>query len=863
MPKLIIDHREIEVAKGTKVIEAAQMLGIMIPRFCYHEAMGSIGACRVCAVKFVDGPVKGVQMSCMENAADGMVVSTTDPEAMEFRRYVIEWLMMNHPLDCPVCDEGGHCLLQDETVSGGHSIRRYLGKKRTYHDQYLGPFVQHEMNRCIHCLRCRRFYQDYAGYHDLGARNIGSRTYFGRWSDGSLESPFSGNLIDVCPTGVFTDKPARFRSRRWNLERAPSVCTHCSLGCNTTGSGRYREMLRQEARTNQEVNGYFICDRGRFGFDFANHPDRPRIGRVRGKETPVEEAVGRAGDELIRIRRTEGPGAIACLGSSRSSLETQAWLKRFCGMSALAEPRYFLDPLMENKVRRAVHNLDARMAISMREVEGADFILVAGADPIHEAPMLALAMRQAQRTVVSNVQTIQQINMMDPVKRSQRKGANVVVIDPRPVFLPLEFYHLPVLPGRIDQCMAALVRDALSPGAPERAERTRPGSLEGMDGQRADTAALSEILRRSKRPVFICGTDIVRETTIDLTVRLVRLLRGEGKEAGLFYVLPGPNAFGAALLSPADEREPLIEAIERGAVRALVLVENDPFLLYPDRERLERAFQRLDLLLVLDYLPSPSVERAHIVLPTTTVFEHGPSCFVNQEGRLQSASPVHKEGTPIQQLTGGNHPPRTYSGDIPGGEPRPASELLQALASRISGPGTARKGEDIWLWLGRQDPIFKGALSASARSRGVRLLRRGRPEGDLEFPGNPPKGALKGMSAALERPDDKSPPLLELLLVDRTFGTEELSNYSRHTRKAEEEPALLMHPERGDRSGLKDGEPVRVSLDRGGFDIRVRFAKNMAREALIVPRHRDLAWQKIKAWPARISVNAIEKDLGS
>ncbi len=141
MPKLIIDEQEIEVPEGTKVIEAAERLGIMIPRFCYHPALGSVGACRVCAVKFLQGPFKGVQMSCMIDAQDGMVVSTTDEEAVDFRRYVIEWLMLNHPHDCPVCDEGGHCLLQDLTVSGGHGIRRFQGEKRTHRDQYLGPQI--------------------------------------------------------------------------------------------------------------------------------------------------------------------------------------------------------------------------------------------------------------------------------------------------------------------------------------------------------------------------------------------------------------------------------------------------------------------------------------------------------------------------------------------------------------------------------------------------------------------------------------------------------------------------------------------------------------------------------------------------
>ena len=279
MPNLIIDEREIEVPDGTKVIEAAERLGIMIPRFCYHEALGSVGACRLCAVKFIEGHKKGIDMSCMVEAKDGMVVSTTHPEALAFRKFIIECLMLNHPHDCPVCDEGGHCLLQDETVSGGHGRRRYSDKKRTYLDQDLGPFVQHEMNRCIHCFRCRRFYQDFAGYRDLGVMQIGNREYFGRFESGRLESPFSGNLIDICPTGVYTDKPARFKGRRWNFERGPSLCLHCSLGCNTTGSARYREMVRLEARQNPKVNNHFICDRGEIRIRLCqpcgSAPDRP------------------------------------------------------------------------------------------------------------------------------------------------------------------------------------------------------------------------------------------------------------------------------------------------------------------------------------------------------------------------------------------------------------------------------------------------------------------------------------------------------------------------------------------------------------------------------------------------------------
>ena len=327
MPNIVIDDREIEVAAGTKVIEAAEKLGIMIPRFCYHPALGSVGACRACAVKFLQGPFKGVQMSCMVDAQDDMVVSTTDEEAVAFRKYIIEWLMLHHPHDCPVCDEGGHCLLQDMTVSGGHGTRRYLGKKRTYPDQYLGPLLQHEMNRCIQCYRCSRFYQEFAGFRDLGVMQSANQTYFGRFKDGVLENPFSGNLSDICPTGVFTDKPSRFIGRRWDYERSPSLCINCSLGCNTVASARYREVVRQEARFNETVNGYFICDRGRYGFFYSALDQRPRMAMIDGEAIARAEAIEALKQRLETVMNTAGPEAIACAGSSRSSLETLAMLK--------------------------------------------------------------------------------------------------------------------------------------------------------------------------------------------------------------------------------------------------------------------------------------------------------------------------------------------------------------------------------------------------------------------------------------------------------------------------------------------------------------------------------------------------------
>jgi NADH-quinone oxidoreductase subunit G len=833
MPRLIIDRREIEVAPGTTVIEAAARLGIVIPRFCYHPALGPVGACRVCAVRFLQGPVKGVEMSCMVDAHDGMVVSTTDPEAVEFRRYVIEWLMLNHPHDCPVCDEGGECLLQDETVSGGHGLRRYRGRKRTYRDQHLGHFVQHEMNRCIHCWRCRRFYQEFAGYRDLGAMQIANRTYFGRYRDGALESPFAGNLVDLCPTGVYTDKPSRFKGRRWDLERAPSLCLHCSLGCNTVGSARYREMLRQEARFSGAVNGYFICDRGRYGFAYANHPERPRRARVAGREVPWEEGLKEAAARLAALVEKHGPGTVACLGSARSSLETQGQLQRFCRLLNWPAPAFFADPDAARLVKKAAARLDAGLAVSLRDIESADFVAVVGADPVNEAPMLALALRQARR-----------------------RGATVAVLDPRPVTLPLEFVHLALAPAHLDLGLAVLVKGGLERAAAEG--KLAPGaaqffeqlpSLYQPDPWLQDRlAALWPSLEHSRKPVMVCGTGIVRETTADLAADLTRLLQAGEKQAGLFYLLPGANAFGAALVRPnplnGDKNlGEIIEDIESGSVKALILVESDPFWDYPDGERLARALEKLELLVALDYLPSVAVSRAQVVLPTLTHFERAGSSFINQEARVQAAAPVHYGGAPLALVSDGKHPPRTFLGCVPGGDPRPAWQVLSELYQALTG----REGwqmDDLWDWLAEQNPVFSRAASRAQEPQGVRLL----PEAPAapEFPA--------ALAPEAPPPED----VLELLLVDETYGTEELSSYSSFTRQVEELPRLLISSHDLCRLGLCTGGKVDLQLPGGTITVELKAEENQAPGVLVLPRHRALAWQKITERPVLLPAAALK-----
>lgn len=819
MPRLTIDERVIEVPDGEKVIQAAERLGIMIPRFCYHPALGSVGACRVCAVKFLEGPVMGIQMSCMVDAMDDMVVSTTDDEVVDFRRHVIEWLMMNHPHDCPVCDEGGHCLLQDMTVSGGHGLRRYPGRKRTYTDQDLGPLVQHEMNRCIHCYRCSRFYQAFCGYRDLGVMQIGSRTFFGRFRDGTLQNPFSGNLSDICPTGVYTDKPSRYKGRRWDYERSPSVCIHCSLGCHITVSVRYREIVRHEARLCPDINGHFICDRGRFGFYYTEDDRRPRHARVDGEKRAVTDVLNMVKERLDTITGQSGPGAVACAGGRRSSLETCHALSELCRTNGWHGPAFFSHRRQAESVKTAVSRLDPELAVSMGEIESADFVLVVGADPVNEAPMLALALRQAHR-----------------------KGGEVVVIDPRPVSLPFAFDHLAVPPLEIERWLGAIIKATVDASEAASLGQTALDRLRGLpsigDGDRHSAgrlAGIAERLRNAGRPVIVCGTEVPGESATALAGDAVRLLRTDGKAAGLFYLLPGANAFGAALFA-ASAFDQILERIEAGEIRALVVVEWDPLRRYPDLARVERAIEKLDSLIVLDHVASRTIAAAGVVVPTATVYESG-GMFVNQEGRLQAAPSAYSGGIPIKSAGAGSHPPRVYGRDPSGPEQWPAWRVAAYWT------GDARAGERRPPSSWPPGPLFEQlGLPADTRlpEAGVRIEA-----------GFDRRCSFQCLAQTVSEGEAAVPALLT---VEQTFGTEALSEMSAPLQQLTDSPHLGMHPEDAAAYGVEAGDQVTVETESGEVTAAVRLSSRMAKGILTLPRRSILDWQIVDPGqhPARV-----------
>ncbi len=798
MPKLTIDEREIEVPAGTKVIEAAERLGITIPRFCYHPGLGSVGACRVCAVSFVEGPVKGVQMSCMVDAQDGMRVATADAESTEFRRFVVECLMLNHPHDCPVCDEGGHCLLQDMTESSGHGIRRYRGRKRTYPDQELGPLVEHEMNRCIHCYRCARFYQEITGYRDLGAMGIGNRTYFGRTRSGTLESPFSGNLVDLCPTGVFTDKPSRYVGRRWAYQPPPTVCIHCSLGSGLVTSVRYRQVARQEARFHPAVNGWFVCDRGRHGFRYASLPERPRQARVLSERAGFDDALAHARERLAALQAAAGPAAVALVASARCSLETLAAAAALARRKGWRGPAVFEEQATARNVADAIARLEPELAVSLREVEQADAVLVVGADPLHEAPMLALALRQTARA-----------------------GAAVVTADPRAVRLPCASTHLPVRPAALAETLGRLLRAAV-PADELSAEAARfhaalpAGTADASEAERSAAVRL----RASRRPVVVCGTAIAPAGLVGLAADATRLLRAAGKAAGLFYVLPGANAAGAALLAdPEQSVRTVLQAAASGSVKALVVVESDPLGFFPDRALVEAALGRAELVAAVDCLDSPTTRRARVLLPTQTVYESG-GTFVNNEGRAQESPAVFAGGAPVLETGAGDHPPRLFGLGLPGSDPPGLAGDTDAA------PGETRPAE-----------LRRDLLAAAARHPALRELPAIPEEGvRLELGDAQGRRFEPPAPAAAAGPDE-----FEVVVTERTFGTEELSGYSACLRELHEPPFVGLHPADAAALGLREGDRAALRTPAGALALTVRTFADMAAGVVVVPRLRSAA----------------------
>ena len=613
MATVYVDNKPYTMNPDENLLHGCLSHGFRLPYFCWHPALGSVGACRQCAVKqFKDEhDAHGrIVMACMTPAADGTRISIADPEATAFRAGIIEGLMLNHPHDCPVCDEGGECHLQDMTVMTGHSCRQYEFDKRTFRNQNLGPLVNHEMNRCIQCYRCVRFYREYAGGTDLNAFASRNVVFFGRHEDGLLESEFSGNLVEICPTGVFTDKTLkRHYARKWDLQFAPSVCVHCGVGCNTDAGERYGTLRRIVNRYNHEVNGYFLCDRGRFGYEFVNSERRVRHPLLNGR--PVSASAAET-----HLREVIAKGRLLGIGSPRASLEANFALRRVVGSERFHSGMADFEARLFARIVDILRRYPVRVP-TLRQIEESDAVLILGEDLTSVAPRMALAVRQSVRRQPMEIAERLKIPLwMDYGVRDATQGAKGPLFIATPCATRLDDVATATFHGAPDDLarLAFAVAHALDQKAPPREDV--PLAVD-----------IARALKAAKNPLVISGLSCVSEAVIEAAAN-VAMAAG----APLSFTAPECNTVGAALM----EGKPLSEAfqaIHDGTADTVIILENDLYRRAPAHE-VDAFLDAAAHVITLDHLATPTTGKAELVLPAAT-FAESTGTFVSGEGRAQ------------------------------------------------------------------------------------------------------------------------------------------------------------------------------------------------------------------------------------
>jgi NADH-quinone oxidoreductase subunit G len=692
-----------QVADGQNLLHVCLSLGFDLPYFCWHPALGSVGACRQCAVKqFKDEKdTRGkLVMACMTPAVDGARISIEDSEARAFRASVIEWLMVNHPHDCPVCDEGGECHLQDMTVMTGHTYRRFRFKKRTYHNQYLGPFINHEMNRCIQCYRCVRFYRDYAGGRDLDVFATHDHVYFGRHEDGVLENEFSGNLVEVCPTGVFTDKTLKqYYTRKWDLQTAPSVCAHCGLGCNTIPGERYGQLRRILNRYHHEVNGYFLCDRGRFGYEFVNSLQRIRWPMLRGPEQAAAEVVTREiALEHLKAMFSDKTSVIG-IGSPRASLEANFALRTLVGPERFYTGMSEQDSLLVSTALKILQEGPAR-APSLHDVEQSDAVFLLGEDVTNVAPRLALALRQSvRRQPMKIAEKLKILEWDDAAVREavqQMKGPFFIAASDSTKLDDIATQIYRAAPDDLARLGFAVAHALSSDASPV---------TDLSDDARMLAESIAQALREAERPLVVSGTSCGSETVIHAAANVAWALCATGRAAGLCFTLPECNSVGVSLMGGGSIGG-VLKAVEKETVDTVIILENDLYR-RADVSLVGALLNTARHVIIIDHLVNAMTPKAEVVLPAAT-FAEGDGTLVNNEGRAQ----------------------RFYQGFIPDGEIQESWRWLRDLMI-VAGRSEAEGWEnldDITEALTRALPVFEPILKiappAEFRVAGEKIPRQ-------------------------------------------------------------------------------------------------------------------------------------------
>lgn len=602
MVELTIDGKTVSVPDGSMVMHAAEELGIYVPHFCYHKKLSIAASCRMCLVEVEKAP-KALP-ACATPVTQGMVVHTNSEKAQAAQKAVMEFLLINHPLDCPICDQGGECQLQDLAVGYGKTTSRYQEEKRVVMHKSMGPLVSaEEMSRCIQCTRCVRFGQEVAGQMELGMLNRGEHSQITSFVGKAVESELSGNMIDICPVGALTSKPFRYSARTWELARRRSVSPHDSLGANLVVQVKGDKVMRVVPFENDEVNECWISDKDRWSYEGLNSEDRLTVPMVRDennvwREVSWNDALKVVADALEQIAKHEGPEYIGALASETSTLEELALLKRV--MNGLGSSN--VDTLLRNNdsnFARATEGA-AWLGMSIKDLDTVDGVVVIGSHLRKDHPLMAQRLRQAAK-----------------------KGARITLIDSYgedPLF-PVAA-RLTVAPSELAQTVEAVAKAVSAQKEGAQADLNDPVQ-----------ALAAQIVNGTKPAVFLGNAAVAAPDASQIAAKAQALADAYGATLG--FLTAGANTVGAYIVGAVAQGDGLsAKQMVDNQLKAYVVLHAEPKFDIENGLAAEKTFANA-FGIALTSFKSAAADWAKVMLPVAP-FTETSGTFVNAEGRTQS-----------------------------------------------------------------------------------------------------------------------------------------------------------------------------------------------------------------------------------
>ncbi|MDX3905011.1 MAG: NADH-quinone oxidoreductase subunit NuoG [Pigmentiphaga sp.] len=638
MVEITIDGKKVEVAEGSMIMHAAQKVGLYVPHFCYHKKLSIAANCRMCLVDVEKAPKP--LPACATPVSNGMVVHTASEKAIDAQKGVMEFLLINHPLDCPICDQGGECQLQDLAVGYGGSSSRYSEEKRVVFHKNLGPLVSaEEMARCIHCTRCVRFGQEIAGVMELGMLNRGEHSEITTFVGRAVESELSGNMIDLCPVGALTSKPFRYSARTWELARRKSISPHDSIGANLIIQVKNDRVMRVVPFENEAVNECWISDRDRFSYEGLNSDDRLAAPMVRGadgqwKEVEWAEALDAVAAGLQSVKSNYGAGQIGALAAQYATTEEFALLARL--MRALGSDNIDFRLRQTDAGFDAVRNGVPWLGMSLADIATLDRVLVVGSFLRKDHPLLAQRLRQAAKA-----------------------GTQVVLVDVAAddPLMPLAG-RITVAPSALPTVLAeiavALAQAKQTAVAPELA-----GVQPGEAAQR-----IAAVLASGENAAVLLGNLAVQHPQASVLAANAQSI-AQTAGARLGFTVEGGNAVGGYLAEAVPVRGgKTVSQMLADPLKAYIVMHAEPALDTDNGVAALRALQSAQFNVALTSYRSAAQDWAHVMLPVSP-FTETSGTFVNAEGRVQS-----------------------FKGTVrPLGQTRPGWKVLRVLGNALELPG--------------------------------------------------------------------------------------------------------------------------------------------------------------------------------